>query len=267
MGRRRGAPLSPTNLFAPVSTPAQSIHELALFILAVAAAIFLVVFGLLLYAVVRFRGRPTDDPREPPQVYGSQQIELAWTVIPVLIVVVLFLATSRVISPSSTRRVRPGRCGHGDRPPVLVGVPLSGAERRHRQRAARSGQRSGSIRRRRSSQLFSADTDHSFWVPRLAGKTDLIPNRVNRCGSTRTRPGLYLGQCAQYCGTQHAKMLLRVYVHTPRGLRPLGRRHSAAGAGQRPAVPRGRRVFEHDRLHQLPHRRRHRRRRTASVPT
>ena len=53
-----GAPLSPTNLFAPVSTPAQSIHELALFILAVAAAIFLVVFSLLLYAVVRFRGRP-----------------------------------------------------------------------------------------------------------------------------------------------------------------------------------------------------------------
>ncbi len=60
--------------------------------------------------------------------------------------------------------------------------------------------------------LLSADTDHSFWVPRLAGKTDLIPNRVNRMWVEPTETGLYLGQCAQYCGTQHAKMLLRVYV-------------------------------------------------------
>ncbi len=60
--------------------------------------------------------------------------------------------------------------------------------------------------------LLSADTDHSFWVPRLAGKTDLIPNRVNRTWIDPREPGVYLGQCAQYCGTQHAKMLLRVYV-------------------------------------------------------
>ena len=64
--------------------------------------------------------------------------------------------------------------------------------------------------------LTSADTDHSFWVPRLAGKTDLIPNRVNTMWIDPHETGLYLGQCAQYCGTQHAKMLLRVYVQTPR---------------------------------------------------
>ena len=62
--------------------------------------------------------------------------------------------------------------------------------------------------------LTSADTDHSFWVPRLAGKTDLIPNRVNTMWIDPHETGLYLGQCAQYCGTQHAKMLLRVYVQT-----------------------------------------------------
>src|SRR5262249_16402107 len=77
-----GAALSPTNIFAPASPPAESIHELALFILIVAAAIFLVVFTLLTYAVVRFRRRPGDPPGEPPQVYGSRQIELAWTIIP-----------------------------------------------------------------------------------------------------------------------------------------------------------------------------------------
>jgi cytochrome c oxidase subunit 2 len=61
-------------------------------------------------------------------------------------------------------------------------------------------------------KLLSADTDHSFWVPRLAGKTDLIPNRVNYMWIDPHDVGVYVGQCAQYCGIQHAKMLLRVYV-------------------------------------------------------
>jgi cytochrome c oxidase subunit II len=61
-------------------------------------------------------------------------------------------------------------------------------------------------------KLLSADTDHSFWIPQLAGKTDPIPNRVNEMWLDPHETGLFLGQCAQYCGTQHAKMLLRVYV-------------------------------------------------------
>jgi cytochrome c oxidase subunit 2 len=60
--------------------------------------------------------------------------------------------------------------------------------------------------------LKSADVCHSFWVPRLAGKTDLIPGRTNTMWFNTTEPGLYVGQCAEYCGTQHANMLLRVYV-------------------------------------------------------
>src|ERR1700733_4561018 len=88
-----GASLSPTNIFAPASTPAQSIVDLSLFVLEVTAAIFLVVFTLLTYAVVKFRKRRTADGREPAQVYGSSQLELAWTVVPVLIVVTPFLAT------------------------------------------------------------------------------------------------------------------------------------------------------------------------------
>ena len=90
------AQISPTNIFAPASTPAHSIHELYLFVLAVTGAIFLVVFGMLIYAAVKYRSRPGDD-REPVQIYGSDQLELAWTVIPVLIVMVLFLSSARVI--------------------------------------------------------------------------------------------------------------------------------------------------------------------------
>src|SRR5260370_34454669 len=57
--------------------------------------------------------------------------------------------------------------------------------------------------------------EHSFWVPRLAGKIDLIANRLNVMWVDPAEPGLYLGQCAQYCGTQHAKMLLRGYAQSP----------------------------------------------------
>src|SRR5258708_4398733 len=80
---------SPTNIFAPASTPAKSIFGLSLFILAITGVIFVVVGSLLAYAVVKFRKRKDDDSREPAQVYGSNQVESAWTVIPILIVVVL----------------------------------------------------------------------------------------------------------------------------------------------------------------------------------
>ena len=64
-------------------------------------------------------------------------------------------------------------------------------------------------------KLTSADVIHSFWVPQLAGKTDLLPNRVNEMWIDPQSTGLYVGQCAQFCGMEHAKMLLRVYVDSP----------------------------------------------------
>ena len=207
---------NPTTIFSPVSTPANSIFDLSLFVLVVTAVIFVVVFSLLVYAVVRFRKRTDDDGREPPQIYGSNQVELAWTVIPILIVVTLFMATARVIA-GIQKPARPADAieviaiGHQFwwefRYPGLkvvtaneLHVPLSDPE--HPTPTFIT--------------LTSADTDHSFWVPRLAGKTDLIPNRVNTMWIDPHETGLYLGQCAQYCGTQHAKMLLRVYVQTAR---------------------------------------------------
>src|SRR6202050_5626858 len=73
--------LSPTNIFAPASTPAQSIFDLSIFVLEVTAAVFIVVFAWLVYVVVKFRKRAVNNGREPAQVYGSTQLELAWTVI------------------------------------------------------------------------------------------------------------------------------------------------------------------------------------------
>ena len=206
--------LSPTNIFAPISTPADSIFGLSMFVLGVSAAIFIVVFSLLAYAVLKFRAKQGDHEREPPQIYGSAQVELAWTVIPVLIVVVLFLATARVVASVQNAARPPGAIevtviGHQYwweyRYPNLkvvtaneLHVPLS--DPAHPTPTFLT--------------LLSADTDHSFWVPRLAGKTDLIPNHPNSMWIDPHETGLYLGQCSQYCGVQHAKMLLRVYVQT-----------------------------------------------------
>lgn len=213
-----GGPADPSqipSIFKPQSTPADSIFRLSMLVLTITGAIFAVVFSLLVYAISKYRRRDADDGREPPQVYGSNQVELAWTVIPVLIVLVLFLITARVIHSIQDAPQPPGAIevvavGHQFwwefRYPALgvvtaneLHVPVSNPF--HPTPTFLT--------------LVSADTDHSFWVPRLAGKTDLIPNHVNHMWIDPHETGVYLGQCAQYCGTQHAKMLLRVYVDSP----------------------------------------------------
>jgi cytochrome c oxidase subunit 2 len=102
-----GVPEQVTNIFKPLSTPAELISEVAWLALAVCAGIFLVVGGLLAYTTVRFRRRAQDDGAEPPQIYGSNQLELAWTVIPVLIVLVLVLVTARTIADVQNRPAPP----------------------------------------------------------------------------------------------------------------------------------------------------------------
>ncbi len=92
--------------------------------------------------------------------------------------------------------------------------------------------------------MSSADTDHSFWVPRLAGKMDLIPNRVNTMWIDPESAGLFLGQCAQYCGTQHAKMLIRVYADDPAQF-AAWIAHQQQPAVLDPVAAEGRGVFEH----------------------
>jgi len=232
-----------TSIFAPASTPASSIFELSLFVLVITGIIFVVVAVLLLYAVVKFRARAGDAGSEPPQVYGSTQIELAWTVIPILIVVVLVAATARVIhaiqdAPQPTTALEVTVIGHQFwweyRYPQLgivtaneLHVPVSDAARP----------------RPTVLKLLSADTDHSFWIPQLAGKTDLIPNRVNGTWIDPQRTGVFLGQCAQYCGTQHAKMLLRVSVDSAEDFDAWVKTQQQSSADS-PDVADGRRAFE-----------------------
>jgi len=231
------------NIFRPASTPADEIHTISKFTLMITGLIFAVVFSLLVYVVVRFRHTAAHDEAEPPQVYGSNQIELAWTVIPVLIVLVLFFATARVIHSVQNPPRPPGGLEV-----IAIGhqywwefrYPALGIVTANELHIPVSDPASPSPT---FLKLLSADTDHSFWVPLLAGKTDLIPNRINTMWMDPHKTGLYVGQCAQYCGTQHAKMLLRVYVDSPDGFK------AWAAAQKEPAqinaaVATGRKIFE-----------------------
>ncbi|MBT9330953.1 cytochrome c oxidase subunit II [Paracidobacterium acidisoli] len=231
------------SIFAPSSTPSNEIFHLSLFVLGIVGGIFVVVGGLLAYAVIRFRARNQEDDTEPAQIYGSNQIELAWTVVPVLIVVVLFLTTARMIfaiqdAPKPQSALDVTVVGHQFwwefRYPKLgivtaneLHVPLS----------------STSDPKPTFLHLLSADVDHSFWVPQLAGKTDLIPNHPNDMWIDPLHPGVYVGQCAQFCGIEHAKMLLRVYVDTPEQFAAWVKEQQQLGM-QDPHVAAGRHVFE-----------------------
>jgi cytochrome c oxidase subunit II len=228
---------SPTSIFDPVSTPAQSIFDLSVFVLMVTGAIFVVVFSLLAYAVVKFRKRGADSG-EPAQVYGSTQVELAWTVIPILIVVILFLATARVIAAIQNF----AHAGNAMEVTV-IGHQFWWEYRYPALNVVTANELHIPVGEPTFLTLLSADTDHSFWVPRLGGKTDLIPNHPNSMWMDPRETGLYLGQCAQYCGTQHAKMLLRVIVQTREEFdRWIQEQSRPTEAGDN--VSEGRKIFE-----------------------
>ncbi|MBT6164823.1 MAG: cytochrome c oxidase subunit II [Phycisphaerae bacterium] len=192
------------NMFNPVSPAATPIRDLFFLVFGVIGVIFLITEGALILSIFKFRSTGKET-KEPPQMYGSNPIELAWTVVPVLIVFVLFLVTTRSIysldmqePPEGALRVK--ATGHqwwwefeyedlgittAGELHVPKGVPVF-------------------------VELRSADVIHSFWVPRLAGKIDCIPNRENHMWFQADEIGTWYGQCAEFCGTQHAKMLIRV---------------------------------------------------------
>jgi cytochrome c oxidase subunit 2 len=232
-----------TNIFAPETTPAKSIVDLSMFVLAVTAVIFVVVGTLLVYAILKFRGTKENAGKEPPQVYGSTQIELAWTIIPILIVVVLFLTSARVIHAVQD----------AVKPPSALEVTVIGHQFWWEYRYPALGIVTANELHIPVSdpskptptflKLLSADTDHSFWIPQLNGKTDLIPNHPNSMWMDPPRAGVFLGQCAQYCGTQHGKMLLRVSVDSREDFDAWVRAQQQP-AVQDESVAAGKRIFE-----------------------
>lgn len=208
------------SVFDPASPPAASIRDLFILVLAVTGAIFVVVEGLLLYCIVRFRSHAHHETAEPPQVYGSKPIEVAWTVAPVLIVFVLFLVVIRTVSEARQDNPPPGALqvtvvGHQWWWEYRYRNPNAGSPDEPDYLFITANEMHVPVQTPVYLQLESADVVHSFWVPRLAGKTDVIPNRINQMWFQANKANTYLGQCAEYCGTQHANMLLRVVAEEP----------------------------------------------------
>jgi cytochrome c oxidase subunit 2 len=224
------------SMFDPASPGADSIRNLSFLVLAITGIIFVIVEGVLIYCVLRFRRNNNAADKEPPQVYGSKPIEIAWTAAPALVVFVLVLVTARSLWEVNVPPPSPhegdntlfvtvtgrqwwweyqydhydGKAIHAVGPDGKeTDLPVITANELH---VPVSEDR---VSRRVYLTLKSADVCHSFWVPRLGGKTDLIPGRVNSMWLETKQPGLYVGQCAEYCGTQHANMLLRVVVDSP----------------------------------------------------
>jgi cytochrome c oxidase subunit 2 len=232
-----------TDIFKPLATPARAEAQIAELTLAITGAIFLIVGFLIVFTLWRFRRKPGDDAhQEPAQVYGSNQIEIAWTAIPILIVFILIGVSARVIAsvqnaspPAEALKIR--LIGHqwwweihysdyGIVDANEINMP-----------ATPDGRMATYF------ELQSADVLHSIWIPQLSGKLDLIPNRTNYTWMDPRSPGIYFGNCAEYCGTQHAYMLLRVVARAPQDFK------AWAAAEQKPAAPAalasdGRKVFD-----------------------
>jgi cytochrome c oxidase subunit 2 len=192
------------NMFAPASNEAAQIAALFNFILVLATVIFVLVEGLLFFAVLRHRNRP---PEAAVQFHGNTKLEMAWTAAPAVILAVLlgftFQTMAQVKAVASDNVMHVKAIGHQwwweFRYPdlnivtanVLV-VPVNTVI---------------------EVAVESNDVEHGFWVPELFGKVDAVPGYTNRVRFTPTEVrDYYGGQCTQFCGIQHAQMRMAVTV-------------------------------------------------------
>jgi cytochrome c oxidase subunit 2 len=192
----------------PASPNASRISDAYWFIFAFAAVVFVLVEGALVWFVIRYRhrGRPRD--AEGPQIHGSTRLELIWTAGPVLILAVI--AAFVFYKLPGIKDVPSARAGES----MTVKIR---AQQFYWQFEYPDGQISidrmvvpvGEVVRL---EVTTPDVAHSWWIPRLGGKIDAIPGRTNTTWFKATKPGVYTGQCAEFCGIQHALMRADVAV-------------------------------------------------------
>jgi cytochrome c oxidase subunit 2 len=194
-----------------VTEQGRAVNDLYLLFLYIAAVVYLVVAALVIWSVVRYRRR---DDELPKQTHGNNRLELTWTLIPTVIVLMLFgftlRAQDRVLDQSGQADVNvtvtafqwSWRFSYEGAGAEVVGTPEHIPEL-----VVPVGQR---VR----VKLVSADVVHSFYVPQTLFKRQAIPGTVNQFDLTFDKVGLYHGQCTQFCGLQHTDMTFRVRVVT-----------------------------------------------------
>lgn len=196
----------PYDTLDPAGPVAQKQADLFWLVFWIAVVVFILVEGMLVYALWRFRRRSPAD--KPKQVHGNTRLEIAWTIIPALLLAGVAVPTVGTIfdlaeTPQGAMRVE--ITGHQwwweVRYPDLRVVTANEVH-------IPTGQPITFF-------LESKDVIHSFSVPRLAGKQDVVPGRTNTINLSATEPGVYLGLCQEFCGLSHANMKFRVIAHEP----------------------------------------------------
>jgi cytochrome c oxidase subunit 2 len=170
------------------------------------AIIFLVVTGVIVYSLMRFRWREGEP--DPEQVGGNKRVEMIWTAIPVLIVIFLFVLTARTMSSSDPA------------PPSEPDLIVIGHQWWWEAQYPKSGVITANeihipTGRAISVRLESVDVLHEFWVAELTRKMTTVPQHPNHIWLQADRPGVFLGVCSEFCGTQHAWMRFTVVAQDP----------------------------------------------------
>jgi len=198
----------PQNSLDPASERARNIDSLFNFTLVIAGIVFVLVQGAIIYTIVKFRRKKGEEPKPVKQIHGNTRLEIAWTIAPALILAGLAVPTVQTIFENA------------EEPVNALEVTVTGHQWWWEYEYPGSGVVTANelhipVNRDIDLTLLSDDTDviHSFWVPRLSGKRDLVPGHENSLTISADETGLYFGQCAEFCGLSHANMRLRVYVH------------------------------------------------------
>ena len=201
----------PQTTFAPRSNFAEEIDNLFWLTLVLGSVVGILVTLALAYILYRYRYRPGSP--EPEQVHGNTKLELAWTLIPAVLIAIIAVPTVQTIF--ATQPEPPADALEID----VVGwqwwwefrYPVNGGQ----DTVFTANEVHIPVGRPVSLRLRGGDVVHNFWVPQMGGKRYAIPNRVNSIIFTATEPGEYLGQCAEFCGASHALMKMRLIAHTP----------------------------------------------------
>jgi len=199
--------------FTPDSVPAQQIYQLFLVVGGIAAAVFVVVEGALVYAVVRY-GRK-QKAGLPSQTEGNQRIEAAWTAAPAIVLVVVYVLSIQTLrSVTTLRTAAPGNAG-GPLHVVVVGHQWWWEFDYPELNIVTATELHVPVGVDVNLDVEAADVIHAFWVPQLGGQLDAVPGHVNQMWFQVSQAGTYHGVCAQFCGAEHAGMQFQVVAESP----------------------------------------------------
>jgi cytochrome c oxidase subunit 2 len=211
------------SMFPPPAATAEAreirgLYDIVFFI---AAAIFLVVEGLIIWSVIRYRRKPGDDVL-PPQTHGNNIAEITWTVIPTIIVAFLFYISWQTLNSVDAVSKNPDlhiRAVAGQFQWSFVYLADDGQTQEFTQFLP-SGEGGGlvvPVGRKIQLSLESPDVIHAFYVPRFLFKRDVVPGQVNKFDFTldQNEAGqTFRGQCAELCGIGHRTMIFEVHAMT-----------------------------------------------------